>query len=75
MNGSAERRGLALRQPERSPPAPKEQLLSFFEMLEAELEKIEYFRPAEKRGTMIVNMRNIFNRMRLTRQDIRTCTA
>ena len=59
-------------QPDRSPPAPKEQLLSFFDMLEAELEKIEYFRPAEKRGTMVVNMRNIFTRMQLTRQDIRT---
>ena len=63
---------LPFTQPDRSPPAPKEQLLSFFDMLEAELERIEYFRPAEKRGTMIVNMRNIFTRMRLTRQDIRT---
>ena len=53
-------------------PRGKEQLLSFFEMLEAELERIEYFRPEEKRGTMIVNMRNIFNRMTPTQQDIRT---
>jgi len=64
--------GLPFSQPQRSPPARKEQLLSFFETLEAELERIEYFRPAEKRGTMIVNMRNIFTRMALTQQDIRT---
>ena len=63
---------LPFTQPERSPPAAKEQLLSFFDMLESELEKIEYFRPAEKRGTMVVNMRNIFNRMQPTQQDIRT---
>jgi len=64
--------GLPFSQPQRPPPARKEQLLSFFETLEAELERIEYFRPAEKRGTMIVNMRNIFTRMALTQQDIRT---
>jgi tRNA/rRNA methyltransferase len=64
--------GLPFREPQKSPPAGKEQLLSFFEMLEAELERIEYFRPAEKRGTMIVNLRNIFTRMALTQQDIRT---
>jgi tRNA/rRNA methyltransferase len=57
---------------EKSPPAPKEQLLAFFTDLERELEQIEFFRPHEKRGTMIVNMRNIFTRMQLTQQDIRT---
>ena len=58
--------------PDKSPPARKEQLLSFFRTLEAELEKIEYFRPDEKRETMVVNMRNIFNRMQASQQDIRT---
>jgi tRNA/rRNA methyltransferase len=58
--------------PDKSPPAPKEQLLAFFNDLERELERIEYFRPHEKRGTMIVNMRNIFTRMQPTQQDIRT---
>jgi tRNA/rRNA methyltransferase len=57
---------------EKSPPAPKEQLLAFFNDLERELERIEYFRPHEKRGTMTVNMRNIFTRMQPTQQDIRT---
>jgi tRNA/rRNA methyltransferase len=64
--------GLPFATPEKSPPAPKEQLLAFFRDLERELEKIEYFRPAEKRETMTVNMRNIFTRMALSQQDIRT---
>ncbi len=58
--------------PDKSPPAPKEQLLAFFGDLERELERIEYFRPHEKRGTMTINMRNIFTRMQPTQQDIRT---
>lgn len=64
--------GLPFAEEERSPAAGKEQLLAFFEMLEAELERIEYFRPEEKRGAMVVNMRNIFTRMAPTQQDIRT---
>ena len=58
--------------PQKSPPAPKEQLIAFFKDLERELDAIEYFRPAEKHETMLVNMRNIFQRMQPTSQDIRT---
>jgi tRNA/rRNA methyltransferase len=58
--------------PQRSPPAPKHQLDAFFLDLERELDKIEYYRPQEKRGTMSVNLRNIFNRMVPSGQDIRT---
>jgi tRNA/rRNA methyltransferase len=58
--------------PEKSPPAPKQQLDAFFSDLERELERVEFFRPEEKRGTMSVNLRNIFQRMALTQQDIRT---
>ncbi len=74
MNGSRRRSAGALpfAMPEKSPPAPKEQLLAFFADLERELERIEFFRPHEKRGTMIVNMRNIFTRMQPSQQDIRT---
>ena len=64
--------GLPFGMPAKSPPAPKEQLFAFFRDLERELEAVEYFRPAEKRGTMIVNMRNIFTRMQPSQQDIRT---
>ena len=57
---------------ERSPPVSKQQMQAFFTDLERELEKVEFFRPAEKRSTMIVNLRNIFLRMTLSQQDIRT---
>jgi tRNA/rRNA methyltransferase len=58
--------------PEKSPPAPKQQLDAFFSDLERELGRVEFFRPEEKRGTMSVNLRNIFQRMAPTQQDIRT---
>lgn len=58
--------------PRKSQAAPKEQLLAFFANLERELERVEFFRPAEKRETMVVNLRNIFTRMQPTRQDIQT---
>jgi len=58
--------------PEKSPPAPKQQLDAFFSYLERELERVEFFRPEEKRGTMSVNLRNIFQRMAPTQQDVRT---
>jgi tRNA/rRNA methyltransferase len=58
--------------PHRSPPAGKAQLFAFFETLERELERVEFFRPAEKRETMSINMRNIFIRMEPSQQDIRT---
>jgi tRNA/rRNA methyltransferase len=58
--------------PQKSAPATREQLLAFFANLERELEKVEYFRPADKRDTMLVNLRNIFHRMQATRQDIQT---
>jgi tRNA/rRNA methyltransferase len=57
---------------DKSRPAAKAQIMAFFSDLERELEKIEYFRPAEKRQTMTVNMRNIFNRTQPTTQDIQT---
>jgi tRNA/rRNA methyltransferase len=58
--------------PQKSPPAAKQQLEAFFSDLERELDKVEFFRPAEKRGTMGVNLRNIFQRLALTQQDVRT---
>ena len=64
--------GLPFAMPQKSPQAAKQQLLSFFETLERELQKVEYFRPAHKRGVMQVNLRNIFNRMQPTKQDIQT---
>ncbi len=58
--------------PQKSGLAPKEQLLAFFASLERELEKVEFFRPPDKRETMTINLRNIFSRMQPTQQDIQT---
>ncbi len=58
--------------PQKSPPAPKQQLLAFFASLERELEQVEFFRPPDKRETMQINLRNIFTRMQPTQQDIQT---
>ena len=58
--------------PEKSATAPKEQLLAFFASLERELEKVEFFRPPDKRETMQINLRNIVTRMAPTQQDIQT---
>jgi tRNA/rRNA methyltransferase len=64
--------GLPFTQQQKSPQASKLQLLAFFSSLEEELEKVEFFRPPDKRDTMQINLRNIFTRMALTQQDIRT---
>jgi len=58
--------------PEKSTPAPKQQMTAFFTDLERELERVEFFRPPEKHQTMLINLRNIFIRMQPTRQDIQT---
>ncbi len=58
--------------PVKSKPAPKQQLHAFFASLERELDKVEFFRPEEKRATMRINLRNIFLRMSPTQQDIQT---
>jgi tRNA/rRNA methyltransferase len=63
---------LPFRMPQRSPAAGKEQLFAFFASLESELEKVEFFRPPEKRATMTINLRNIFARMQPTQQDVQT---
>src|SRR5262249_45571056 len=56
--------------PQKSEPAGKQQLQAFFANLERQLGEIEYFRPLDKRATMLVNLRNIFARMQPTQQDI-----
>ena len=58
--------------PRKSDAAPRQQLLAFFANLEHELEKVEFFRPPDKRETMQINLRNIFSRMQPTQQDIQT---
>jgi tRNA/rRNA methyltransferase len=58
--------------PRKSEPATHEQLSAFFANLERELDRVEYFRPPDKRHTMLINLRNIFHRIEPTRQDIQT---
>jgi tRNA/rRNA methyltransferase len=58
--------------PERSEPASQHQMDAFFDNLVRELDKVEFLRPAEKRDTMLVNLRNIFTRMDPTKQDMHT---
>jgi tRNA/rRNA methyltransferase len=58
--------------PRKSEPASKQQIEAFFANLESQLDAIEYFRPLDKRATMLVNLRNIFARMAPTRQDMQT---
>ena len=63
---------LPFEKPERSPPASQHQIDAFFENLVRELDKVEFLRPAEKRDTMLVNLRNIFTRMEPSKQDMHT---
>jgi tRNA/rRNA methyltransferase len=58
--------------PERSERASQYQMNAFFDNLIAELDKVEFLRPPEKRDTMLVNLRNIFTRMEPTKQDMHT---
>jgi tRNA/rRNA methyltransferase len=56
----------------KSPPAQREMLLAFFEFLETKLDENGFFRPVTKKPGMRRNLRNIFHRMELTQQDVRT---
>lgn len=58
--------------PQRSPLVQKQQMQAFFDNLERELEKVEFFRPAEKKKTMQINLQNIFHRMTPSQQDVQT---
>ncbi len=55
-----------------SPPVQRDMLLAFFDYLEEKLDENGFFRPATKRPGMRRNLRNIFHRMELTQQDVRT---
>ena len=57
---------------ERSPPARREALLSFFGYLEGELTKAGFFRPDGKAPMMRRNLLNMIHRLALSEQDIRS---
>ncbi len=54
----------------RSRPATKAELVGLFEHLEAELDTCGFLHVAEKRPTMVRNIRNIFQRAGLTEQEV-----
>ncbi len=53
-------------------PATKAELIGFFERLEAALDAAGFLQPVEKRPNMVRNLRNLFQRAELTRQEVRT---
>ncbi len=55
-----------------SRPASREELFGFFGHLEKELDACGFLRNAEKRPTMVRNIRNLFQRASLSEQEIRT---
>lgn len=57
---------------ERSPPASRQMMISFFEYFEDHLEANGFFKPEGKRAIMKRNLRNMFHRMEMTEQDVRT---
>ncbi|QTL01593.1 RNA methyltransferase [Aquabacter sp. L1I39] len=58
--------------PDRSPVAEKQDLFAFFDHLERELEEASFFRSADKQPSTTRNIRNIFHRIGLTKQDLAT---
>jgi tRNA/rRNA methyltransferase len=55
-----------------SPPAPKEELLNFFNRLEAALQETGFLRLPDMRPAMVRNLRNLFQRAELTEQELKT---
>jgi tRNA/rRNA methyltransferase len=55
----------------RSPPAAREAVTSFFDYVEEELEAVNFY-PEDKKPIMTRNMRDIFHRLEMTEQDVRT---
>jgi tRNA/rRNA methyltransferase len=47
-------------------------IVAFFDYFEGKLEESGFFRPPSKRPSMQRNLRNMFHRMELTQQDVRT---
>jgi tRNA/rRNA methyltransferase len=53
-------------------PATRAELFGLFGHLETELDRSGFLLPAEKRPTMVRAIRNMFHRMGVTEQDVRT---
>jgi len=57
---------------QRWPLAEKSELLAFFAHLEGALDDIGFFHPPGRRPVLVRNLRNVFHRLGLTVQDLRT---
>ncbi|MBI1180000.1 MAG: RNA methyltransferase [Alphaproteobacteria bacterium] len=57
---------------DRSRPATKRELLGFMEHLEGALDEAGFLYPADKRPSMVRNLRNMWHRADLREQDVRT---
>ena len=53
-------------------PAPKEDLIRFFEHFESALDEANFFRPPEKRQHMVEGLRSMFQRAGFSEQEVRT---
>ncbi len=53
-------------------PATKDEILHFFEHLEGALDACGFYPTPEMRPSMVLNMRAMFERVSLTRQDVQT---
>jgi tRNA/rRNA methyltransferase len=52
--------------------ADKQALYGFFDHIEAELERLGFFYPPQRRHVVVRNLRTMFTRMQLTDQEVRT---
>jgi tRNA/rRNA methyltransferase len=57
---------------EASPPANKAEMIALFEHVERTLDAAQYFRPPDKRPTMVRNLRGILQKVPFTEQEVRT---
>jgi tRNA/rRNA methyltransferase len=63
---------LPFTEPPESPPATKDQLQGMFEHLEGVLDTTGFFTSADKRPSMVNNLRTALTRARFTAQEVRT---
>ena len=49
--------------------------IEFVNFIENQLEKKEFFSPAEKKKTMLINLRNIFERTQLSNKELRILSS
>ncbi|GBD47212.1 RNA methyltransferase [Methylopila sp. Yamaguchi] len=58
--------------PTRSPPGSHAELVALFTHIEGELREAGFFRSPSKTASMVINLRNMIQRMEPTKQDLQT---